>query len=134
MRQPRSSRYLLQVKRTVSGLGLFTQESILKSRFVIEYWGDVVSDEEANRIGGKYLFEIGNGKTVNGVTRKNTARYINHCCKPNCESRTKGNRVFIYSIKPIQAGEELTYDYGKDYVRFYIKPYGCKCKFCQVKE
>jgi SET domain-containing protein len=122
--------YLLKIKRGTSGLGLFTEQSIPKGRFVIEYWGELLTDEEANRVGGKYLFEIGNGKTVNGVTRKNSARYINHCCKPNCQSRTVGNRVFIYAIESIEAGQELTYDYGKEYVRFYIKPYGCRCRVC----
>ena len=130
MKLLRPSPYLLQVKRGTSGLGLFAQQSIPKGRFVIEYCGELVTDEEANRVGGKYLFEIGNGKTVNGVIRKNTARYINHSCKPNCQSRTVGNRVFIYTIEPVQAGEELTYDYGKEYVRFYIKPYGCHCGVC----
>jgi len=42
-------------------------------------------------------------------------------------------RVFIKAIKNIAAGEEFTYDYGKEYVDEYIKPYGCRCTPCATK-
>ncbi len=123
---PRKTAFSLSVKRSVSGLGVFTNERIPKRRFIIEYWGDLVTEDEADRIGGKYLFELGNGKTINGTTRKNTARYINHSCRPNCEIEIKGNKVLVYSRKIINPGEELTYDYGKDYFNEYIGKH-CRC-------
>jgi uncharacterized protein len=123
---PRKTAFSLSVKRAASGLGVFANEAIAKRRFIIEYWGDLVTEDEADRIGGKYLFEIGNGKTINGTTRKNTARYINHSCRPNCEIEIKGNKVFVYSRKAIKPGEELTYDYGKDYFNEYIGKH-CRC-------
>lgn len=97
---------------------------------MVEYIGKVMSDEKAQEVGGRYLFEIGNGKTIEGSSRKNTARYANHSCRPNCEVRTHGDHVEIWSIKRMQSGEELTYDYGKEYVDYYIKPHGCRCKKC----
>jgi SET domain-containing protein len=121
----RKTPFSLSVKRSASGLGVYTNEPIAKRRFIIEYWGDLVTDDEANRIGGKYLFELGNGKTINGTTRKNIARYINHSCRPNCEVEVVGNKVFVFSRKTIKAGEELTYNYGKDYFNEFI---GKKCR------
>jgi uncharacterized protein len=123
---PREPRFSLKVKRGTAGLGIFTEERIPKRRFIIEYWGDLISDDEANRIGGKYLFNLDNGKTINGTERKNIARYINHSCRPNCEPEIVGSKVFIYSRRVIQPGEELTYDYGKEYFDYFIGKH-CRC-------
>ena len=67
--------------------------------------------------------------------RKNIARYINHSCKPNAESDVKPRkrRVFIRAIKNIEEGEEITYDYGAEYFKAYLKPIGCKCDACEMK-
>lgn len=127
---PRPPQFSLSVRRSASGLGLYADEDIPKGRFVIEYWGELMPDAQAQKIGGKYLFELENGKTIVGTTRKNTARYANHSCRPNCEVRIVGNRVFIFSLRKIRAGEEIAYDYGKEYFNYYIKPYGCTCKKC----
>jgi SET domain-containing protein len=92
----------------------------------------VVSEAEANRRGGKYLFELNDKKTIDGKARVNIARYINHSCKPNCfpELNIAETRVFIFSKRNIKAGEEITYDYGKTYFNDIIKPHGCKCLAC----
>lgn len=123
---PRKTAFNLLVKRGTAGLGIFSAERIPKRRFIIEYWGDLVSEDEANRIGGKYLFELGNGKTINGATRNNIARYINHSCRPNCEIEVVGNKVFVFSKKVINPGDELTYDYGKEYFNEFIGKH-CRC-------
>ncbi len=132
--KPRPPQFKLDVKRSSAGLGLFAGEDIPKGRFIIEYWGPIVSDDEAQEVGGKYLWELGNGKTILGATRKNTARYVNHFCRPNAEARVVGNRVFIFSTKKIKAGEEIGYDYGKEYFDYYIKPHGCKCPWHRKKQ
>ena len=130
-RTPRPPQFKIKLKRGLSGFGLFALEDIPKRRFVIEYWGKLVPDSEIDVIGGKYLFALGNGKTISGATRNNLARYINHSCKPNCEVEIVGNRVLIYSRKKIKAGDELTYDYGKEYWDYYINPYCCRCAGCK---
>ncbi len=130
--QPRPTRFSLRVKRSKSGFGLFADAQIPKNRFVIEYWGDVVSDDIADKIAGRYLFDLGNGKTIVGGGRKNTARYINHACRPNSEVRQVGNHIYIFSKKPIKLGDEITYDYGKEYVDTFIKP-NCRCATCEKK-
>lgn len=131
---PRLGDYALRVKRGTSGLGLFAEVAIPRGKFVIEYWGELLTDAQASERGGKYLFELGNGKTVDGATRQNTARYINHACKPNCEIDIVGNRIFISTVKRIEAGDELNYDYDTEYFEAYIKPYGCKCASCKKKK
>ena len=114
------------------GLGLFAGKEFKKGDLIIEYIGEKISDEEGDRRGGKYLFELNDDWMIDGTTRKNTARYINHSCRPNCypELDEAEERVFIYAKRKITPGEELTYNYGKNYFDIEIKPVGCKCAKC----
>jgi SET domain-containing protein len=123
--------YAVRVGRSPTGRGLFALEEISKGACVIEYTGRVVSEAEANRVGGKYLFEINSRRTILGNVRSNVARNINHSCRPNCEPITHRDRVFIFAKKRVKAGEELTYNYGKEYVDQYIRPHGCRCEKCR---
>jgi uncharacterized protein len=123
----------LAVKRGINGLGLFAKVPIKKGDCIIEYVGEVITAAEANRRGGRYLFETSKNRHIDGTTRKNIARYANHSCRPNCEVDIKGGRVFILAKRSIEPQEELCYDYGKEYWTDYIKPKGCRCPKCVEK-
>jgi len=41
----------------------------------------------------------------------NEARWINHSCDPNCETRETRGRIFIHALRNISPGEEVSYDY-----------------------
>jgi SET domain-containing protein len=41
--------------------------------------------------------------------------------------------VWIWSRREIRPGEEITYNYGKEYFDDHIKPVGCKCQKCAAK-
>lgn len=120
----------LIVKRSKTGLGLFAGEDIPKGICIIEYKGRQIKGEEEYTSNSKYLFEIHSRMTIDGRDRSNTARYINHSCRPNAEIQIYKNRGYIFSRRKIKAGEEITYDYGKDYWEDHIKPLGCKCEKC----
>ena len=122
--------FALRVGKSVSGKGLFAVDRIPKGTCVIEYTGKPVKESEQYKIKSKYLFEVGKNKMVNGNVPSNTARYINHSCKPNCEADGPDGRVYILSLKNIKAGEELTYDYGEEYFDEHIGPKGCRCVGC----
>lgn len=125
----------LRVGRSRTGLGLFALEPIRKGACVIEYTGRRVSKTEELTSRSKYLFEINKKKTIDGASRKNKARYINHSCRPNCEIEIRNGRVFIMALRKIKASEELTYDYGEEYFDEHIRPKGCRCKKClEVKK
>lgn len=118
----------VKVKRGLAGLGLFAGEDIKKGDLIVEYIGNILNKEEAENIKtNQYLFEVNRNKTIDGSVRWNTARYCNHSCDGNAESEIKKGRVFIQAIKNIQAGEEILYDYGEEFVKEYISPYGCRC-------
>lgn len=118
----------VKVKRGLSGLGLFAGEDIRKGELIIEYIGNILTKEEADKkTSSQYLFEVSRNKTIDGTPRWNTARYANHSCDGNAESDTKKGRVFVKAIKNIKEGEEIVYDYGEEFVKEYIAPHGCRC-------
>ncbi len=119
------------VKRGLNGLGLYANTDIPKKKKFLEYVGEIIPADEADRRGGRYLFEVSKKWTVDGKSRENIARYINHSCAPNCETEIVGKRIFISSLRDIKKGEELTYDYGKEYFNEFIKPKGCRCSKCR---
>jgi SET domain-containing protein len=123
----------LVVKRSAAGLGLFTRERIKKGEFIIEYFGEILTEKEANERGGKYLFETSKNRYIDGTDRKNIARYINHSCGPNCEIEILRGRVYVFSKRTIEPGEELNYDYEEEYFNEHIKPHGCKCITCRKR-
>ena len=118
----------LRVGRSSAGLGLFSTEDIEAGICLIEYVGRQVSKEEEDTSKSKYLFEIKKGLTIDGKPKWNKAGYINHACEPNAETKIHKNRVYVFSLRAIAAGEEITYDYGEEYVNEHIAPHGCKCR------
>ena len=118
------------VRRTSTGLGLFTLRDIASGKRIIEYLGTIITTEEADKRGGKYLFELDEKHAIDGSTRSNTARYINHSCRPNAEGLTTGRRVWIWALRDIKAGEEITINYGKEYLEAHIKR--CRCEKCMA--
>ena len=127
-------RYKFAIKRTAHGLGFITLERIPPGKRIIEYTGPLISNEEVDRRPtGKYFFSVNSKWSVDGTPRSNTARYINHSCAPNAEAIITGRRVWIWSKRTIKPGEEVTYNYGKEYFDVHLKPIGCKCKKCAGK-
>jgi SET domain-containing protein len=120
--------------RSRTGLGLFATRPIKKRTWLAEYKGPRLTHEEAvkaeNR-GNRYLYEINSRWTIDGKARSNIARYFNHSCNPNCDTRIRTGRIHVYSIKNIEAGDELTYDYGIDYLKNVIGKSNCQCPRCR---
>lgn len=122
----------LRVGRSKTGLGLYAESEIPKGACVIEYVGVPISKEQEATANSKYLFEINARKTIDGAPRWNKARYINHSCRANCEPNIHKGRVFIHAKRKIKPGEELNYDYGKNYFNEYLKDI-CACPKCEEK-
>ncbi len=124
------SAFALKVKRSRTGLGMFTEDPIPRGACIIEYIGRPVSQEEQERNTGKYLFWTGRSTMIDGNIKENKARFINHSCRPNCEVELRNRRIYIFAKRNIKAGEELHYDYDTEYFDEHIKPIGCLCRKC----
>jgi uncharacterized protein len=123
----------LRIARSRAGLGLFARVPIRKGQFIVRYSGRKIPTETADDLDTRYLFEINTRWTIDGATRRNTARYINHSCRPNAEVYFVKHMIKIRAIKHIKAGDEITYHYGRNYFEAFIKPVGCKCLPCAQK-
>ncbi len=111
---------LIEVRpSSLHGLGVFALRRIPRGTRVIEYLGERISHEEADRrYEGKsaddnhtFLFIADDTTVIDAGVGGNEARFVNHACDPNCESVIEHARVFLDTIRTIAPGEELTYDY-----------------------
>ena len=125
--------YRLKVKRAKTGRGLFALEAIPKGVCIIEYIGRPATKKEEGDDTARYLFWASDIKVINGNIKANTARYINHSCAPNCEADGPDGRIFIVSRRAIRVGEELTYDYGKEYFDQHLGGGRCRCAKCSKR-
>ncbi|XP_078681941.1 histone-lysine N-methyltransferase SETD1B-like isoform X2 [Branchiostoma floridae x Branchiostoma belcheri] len=111
-------------KSRIHDWGLFALEPIAAEEMVIEYVGQcirqTIADERERRyeeqgIGSSYLFRVDHDMIIDATKNGNLARFINHCCNPNCYAKiitVEGyKKIVIYSRRDIAVNEEITYDY-----------------------
>ncbi|KAJ3087306.1 U3 snoRNP protein, partial [Quaeritorhiza haematococci] len=111
-------------KSTIHDWGLFALEKIDANDMVIEYIGEIIRQKVADHrekryekmgIGSSYLFRIDDDTIIDATKMGNLARFINHCCDPNCNAKiitVDGHKkIVIYAKRDIEEGEEITYDY-----------------------
>ena len=126
------SKFDVRVKRSSAGLGLYAFEDIQRGAIILEYVGKRIPTSQGDTLNTRYVFNVNTRIDIDGSPRWNTARYINHSCMPNCEAVNRRGRIFIVSRRKIRSGEELTYEYGKEYFEGTILKEGCLCVKCGV--
>lgn len=123
-----------RVGRSHTGLGLFATRPIKKHTMIVEYVGPRIPTPQAHAIEraghNRYMFEISPRWTIDGSSRENLGRYANHACRPNTETVLIRGRIFLKASRRITANEEITIDYGREYVELFFKN-GCKCATCR---
>ncbi len=126
-----------RIGRSVTGLGLFAVKTIKRGAYIATYRGPRLLNEEADRRearGARYMFELNSKFTIDGSSRSNVARYINHSCWPNATPIFRGGKIVIRALRTISPGEEITYDYGPEYLAYFIESGGCQCAGCRVRK
>jgi uncharacterized protein len=105
-------------RSSIHGKGVFAVRPLKAGERVLEYKGEVTSWREAVRRhrregveGHTFLFGLSDGRVIDGSRGGNSARWLNHACAPNCETVEDAGRVFIDTLRPIEAGEELVIEY-----------------------
>ncbi len=120
-------------KSNIDNRGLYANLDIKKGTRIIEYKGKIITkkqveeNEKFDNDKAIYLFNINKRYDLDGDFKYNNARLINHSCDPNCEVTGTGLKIWVYAIRDIKRGEELSYDYGFSFDRDF-KNYPCKCK------
>ena len=123
-----------RVGRSNIGLGLFATEDIAKGEFIVAYRGRRIANAEAEKRearGASYMFELNSRWTIDGSSRKNVARYVNHACRPNAEALLRKGGIVYLARRRIRPEEEITVDYGKEYFECFLEDKGCGCAHCR---
>ncbi|KAK3607193.1 hypothetical protein CHS0354_008878 [Potamilus streckersoni] len=113
------------------GWGVKAMQNIKQGSFVMEYVGEVITNEEAERRGKSYdasgrtyLFDLDYNDgdcpfTVDAAWYGNVSHFVNHSCDPNLEVfgvwintlDPRLPRIALFARRDIEKGEELTFDY-----------------------
>lgn len=109
----RKLRYRISQSK-IHGRGAFATERITPGTRIVEYTGERVSEEEADRRAELsehvWLFDLEDGTYIDGDPQSDGA-CVNHSCDPNCSTEIVDGRVYICAERTIMPGEELVYDY-----------------------
>jgi len=111
----KASRSWAVTKSSRHGLGCFATVRFLKDNRIGEYTGEKISRKEAmrrlKRPGGKRISELEAEWYIDGSVDGNQTQYINHSCDPNADAYVIGGSLFIFALREIARGEEITVDY-----------------------
>jgi len=144
-RQVAATRRIQTRRSGVHGKGVYAVVDLAEGDLLIEYTGEIITWNEALKRhphdptdpNHTFYFHIDDQHVIDAKFGGNSSRWINHSCAPNCEAEIDGGRVFIRTLRPIAAGEELFYDYGlvidEPYTAKLKAQYPCWCGSAQCR-
>lgn len=104
----------IRIEETPVGKGVFAKRKLGGDVVIGEIFGEVLDDHPED---SSYCMELQSGRLLEPEP---PLRFLNHSCEPNCElfywvdeeSNTPAeDRLWLQTIRPIAAGEEITIDY-----------------------
>src|SRR4029079_16141528 len=101
---------------SIEGKGVFAKRAIPRGTRIIENTGarrtleSLAADVASGAEPSVYLIHLHEGMVIDGSIDGSDARFINHGCDPNCEIYLFGDRLYVYSMRDIDPGGELTFD------------------------
>jgi uncharacterized protein len=118
-----------QVRRSrIQGRGLFALSAVPARRKLGELGGELISQREARRRARVSdcitIVEFGDGTALDASRTGTYFKYVNHSCEPNTFMRLYRGRVEFYTLRRVEAGEELTCDYGETH---HDGKLACRC-------
>ena len=108
----------------IHGRGAFATRRIPAGTRLVEYAGERLTPAEADARypdpppgaasapHHTFLFAIDEDVVIDAGVGGNAARWINHSCDPNCDAVIDDGRIWIETIRDVEPGEELAYDYA----------------------
>ena len=143
LKERAKSEYCEARSSEIHGTGVYAIKDIRVGKKIIEYLGERIDKEESERRANAqmehaektgdaavYIFSLNKKWDIDGNTPWNTARLLNHSCDPNCEAWIEEKQIFLYSLRDIADGEELTFDYGFDIENYEDHPCLCGSDKC----
>ena len=124
---------LYKIKKSkIDNRGVYAAQNIKAGKIVIHHKGKIITKKETDKNPkydndkAIYLFNLNSRYDLDGNFEQMRVSSKNHKCKPNCEVEGKGLKLWIFALRDIKKGEELSYDYGFGFDEDY-KQFPCKC-------
>lgn len=119
-KSPSRARRIVVRRSKLHGRGVFARAPIREGETIVEYKGERITEDEIERrypekrngINHTFVFGIEYDLNIDGGSRGNIARWINHSCDGNCDTFEEDKRIYVRAARNIRPGEELTYDYA----------------------
>ena len=112
----------------IDGQGAFAAEAIPARRKIGEIRGEAISVREARRrakgVARIMIVELSERRAIDASHSADPLRYTNHSCQPNAVLRIRQGRVEFYAMRDVNAGEELTVNYGETHNEGRLR---CRC-------
>ncbi len=112
----------------IHGIGGFAKRKTLSGTALIEYVGQKIDKAESVRRceqNNVFIFSLNELQDIDGEVPSNPARWLNHSCSPNAEAHLADDRIWLLAACDIEAGDEITFNYGFDLENY--RDYPCKC-------
>ncbi len=134
-RHEKKLRSLSVKKSPLHGLGCFATVGFLKGNRIAEYAGQKIGRKEAMRRMkkpiGKRISELGSECYIDGSVDGNQTQYINHSCDPNADANVVDGTLFIFALREIKPGEEITVDYLNSFEKDQSV---CQCRTASCRQ
>jgi SET domain-containing protein len=106
----------LSVARSkIHGSGCFATIFFHRNQQIAEYVGERISLAEAERrrqgTRNQCICDVDTEWAIDGSRGGNGTQYVNHSCQPNSEVIVLGGQIFLYALREINPGEEITAEY-----------------------
>jgi len=118
----------------IHGQGCFAAILFRQNQQIAEYVGERISLEEAERrrcsSGEQCICDVDAEWSIDGSRGGNGTQYVNHSCQPNSDVIVLRGQIFLYALREITSGEEITTDYlyelGLDGTRCHCRTDSCR--------
>ncbi len=124
------------------GEGVFTNGLIPKNTEVLVFKGELFHDDEIDEFSSDHYLQIDSSLYIGPSGMLDD--YVNHSCDPNCglldfasgmaiyNNKTHQNSgISLISIKDIQPGEEITFDYSTSIDSEWTMECNCNSSNCR---
>jgi hypothetical protein len=117
----------------IAGQGLFARRDFAAGERLAPYRGPTSATPPPRAdSGGVYALEVSDGLWLDGSGADNPARWANHSCEPSAALIWHGaaEGAWLTSLRPLRAGEEITFDYGFSLAESLFHLCACRTPGC----
>jgi SET domain-containing protein len=127
--RPAYQKYAVAVRpSTIDGMGVFAAEGIPAAAKIGEIRGESISVEDARIRATRHerimIVELSRRRAIDFSKSADPMRFTNHSCAPNARLCIDNGRVEFFALRVVEAGEELTVDYGQTH---HAGKLACRC-------